>query len=414
MNEYCVDSKWYSHFGRCSHCWSDLCGYCFMSCFFLGSGCNDCNSSKYCITLRPTFWRWFHPSNSRNIWMFTLASGQPLSSICQCGMVNKGLWRSFFLYMSILWPKGVSASSESLGCHYLALGSCDDLSSLFYTWCPSRFFTHLLVRLASCYWWWVWVLGLVFSSLWAPHCGFCTFQCGLLFGLQSIPFSSLAPLLGVFSFIYLFLAKEVPRSMFPMPYQISQEKNQRWKRGAKKSPRKGERERGTGRTHPSVSNQIVQVSTFIHNRTVPRPLNTQDGSFYIHARAHFAWVSHLKDASLHPRTGVNHPSRKYCLSFSLSRGTGLSSVRLRMQRSSWVWWKKHGYGVKFFYCNLWSCTRWSIEASFSLSFDPSSIFHYLTGALFLFSWVSWKSKMKLPPIVKVTIISQSRSLVGFF
>lgn len=216
--------------------------------------------------------------------------------------------------------------------------------------------------------------------------------------------------------------KELPRSMFPMVYEISQEpwreKNQRWKRGAKKSPRKGQRERGTGRTHPSVSNQIVQVFTSIHNRTVPPPLNTQDGSFYIHARAHFAWVSHLKDASLHPRTGVNHPSihpsRKYCLSFSLSRGTALSSVRLRMQRSSWVWWKKHGYGVKLFYCNLWSCTRWSIEASFSLSFDPSSIFHYLTGALFLFSWVSWKPKMKLPPIVKVTIISQSRSLVGFF
>ncbi len=43
----------------------------------------------------------------------------------------------------------------------------------------------------------------MFSPLRAPHCVFCTFRCGLLFGLQSFLFSSLVPLPSVSSFIYL-------------------------------------------------------------------------------------------------------------------------------------------------------------------------------------------------------------------
>ncbi len=46
-------------------------------------------------------------------------------------------------------------------------------------------------------------LGFMFSSLRAPHCGFCAFKCALLFRLWSFLFSSLVPLLGVFPlFIY--------------------------------------------------------------------------------------------------------------------------------------------------------------------------------------------------------------------
>jgi len=40
--------------------------------------------------------------------------------------------------------------------------------------------------------------GFVFSPLRAPHCAFCTFRCGLLFGLQFFLFSSLVPLPSVF------------------------------------------------------------------------------------------------------------------------------------------------------------------------------------------------------------------------
>jgi hypothetical protein len=87
------------------------------------------------------------------------------------------------------------------------------------------------------------------------------------------------------------------------------------------------------------------VSTSIHNRTVPPHLNTQDGSFYIHARAHFALVSHLKDASLHPRTGVNHPSIQEVLSlvFSLSGHCSLfcpstnAEELLGMVKKAWLW-----------------------------------------------------------------------------
>jgi hypothetical protein len=51
---------------------------------------------------------------------------------------------------------------------------------------------------------------LVISPLRAPHCAFCAFGCGLLFGLRSFLFSSLVPLLaGCFSFIYLFTRPQV-------------------------------------------------------------------------------------------------------------------------------------------------------------------------------------------------------------
>jgi len=44
------------------------------------------------------------------------------------------------------------------------------------------------------------------SPLRAPHCGFCSLGCGLLFALQSFLFSSLVPLPGVFPLIiYLFI-----------------------------------------------------------------------------------------------------------------------------------------------------------------------------------------------------------------
>jgi hypothetical protein len=47
--------------------------------------------------------------------------------------------------------------------------------------------------------------GFYTYSLEAPYCAFCTFGCGLLFGLQSFLFFFLVPLPGVFSFIYLFI-----------------------------------------------------------------------------------------------------------------------------------------------------------------------------------------------------------------
>jgi len=90
-NGYYAYNKWYSHFGKRSHCWPNSCESCFMSCFFWGSGSNDCNSSKDGVLLQLTPWRWFHPFSNRDIWMFTLVSERFPSSMCQHGMVNKGL-----------------------------------------------------------------------------------------------------------------------------------------------------------------------------------------------------------------------------------------------------------------------------------------------------------------------------------
>lgn len=42
-SEYCSYNTWYSHFGRHSHCWFDLCEFYFMRCFFSGSGCDNCS-----------------------------------------------------------------------------------------------------------------------------------------------------------------------------------------------------------------------------------------------------------------------------------------------------------------------------------------------------------------------------------
>jgi hypothetical protein len=36
---YCVYSKWYAHFGRYNHYWSNSCKSCFTECFFLGNVC---------------------------------------------------------------------------------------------------------------------------------------------------------------------------------------------------------------------------------------------------------------------------------------------------------------------------------------------------------------------------------------
>jgi hypothetical protein len=64
--------------------------------------------------------------------------------------------------------------------------------------------TCLLAWLASCYWWWVYVLSYLIFSLRAPHyCVFCTFEYYLLFGLNLffLPFSVL--LSGVFPLFIL-------------------------------------------------------------------------------------------------------------------------------------------------------------------------------------------------------------------
>ncbi len=74
MSGYCAYIKWYSHFGQCSHCWSNLWGSCFVSRFFPKSGDNDCSLCKGHTILQLTPWIWFHPSNSKNIWIFTPAS----------------------------------------------------------------------------------------------------------------------------------------------------------------------------------------------------------------------------------------------------------------------------------------------------------------------------------------------------
>jgi hypothetical protein len=51
MSGCCAYSIWYSHFGRHRHCWLDSCRSCFMSCFFLRNGYDDCNSRKNCVIL---------------------------------------------------------------------------------------------------------------------------------------------------------------------------------------------------------------------------------------------------------------------------------------------------------------------------------------------------------------------------
>jgi hypothetical protein len=103
MSGYCAYNKWYSHFGRCGHCWLDLCRSCFMSHLFPGNGYDDCSLSKGCVILQPTPWRSFHPSSNRNIWVFTPIGEWLPSSLCQHGMVSKGLeWSSSFDYTFIL------------------------------------------------------------------------------------------------------------------------------------------------------------------------------------------------------------------------------------------------------------------------------------------------------------------------
>jgi hypothetical protein len=56
MSGYCAYSRWYSHFGRCSHYWPDLCKFCFVSCFFSRSGHDDCSLGKGCVISWPTLW----------------------------------------------------------------------------------------------------------------------------------------------------------------------------------------------------------------------------------------------------------------------------------------------------------------------------------------------------------------------
>jgi hypothetical protein len=69
---YCAYNIWYTHIGRCSHCWFDLFKSCFTSLFFSRSGHEDCNLGKGCVILQPTPWGWFYPPCSKNIYMFTL------------------------------------------------------------------------------------------------------------------------------------------------------------------------------------------------------------------------------------------------------------------------------------------------------------------------------------------------------
>jgi hypothetical protein len=42
----------------------------------------------------------------------------------------------------------------------------------------------------------------------APHCVFCTFGCGFLFGFRSFIFSSFVPLLGVFPLLFIYLCNQ--------------------------------------------------------------------------------------------------------------------------------------------------------------------------------------------------------------
>jgi hypothetical protein len=72
-------------------CWPDLCKSCLWNCFFPKSGCNNYSSSKSCVISWSTSWGWFHVFNSKDIWIFTLASEWLPSSMCQHGMVNEGL-----------------------------------------------------------------------------------------------------------------------------------------------------------------------------------------------------------------------------------------------------------------------------------------------------------------------------------
>ncbi len=58
----------------------------------------------------------------------------------------------------------------------------------------------------------------------APHCAFCTFGYGLLFGLQSFLFSSIVPLAGVFPYLHPFppilCLKQVIGSLNPKMPQL--------------------------------------------------------------------------------------------------------------------------------------------------------------------------------------------------
>jgi hypothetical protein len=88
-NGYCVYNKWYLHFGRHSHCWFNLCTSYFASHFLLNS-CENCSLSKGCVIWWSMFWKWFHSSNNKNIWIFTSSRCEWLSSLmCQHDMVDK-------------------------------------------------------------------------------------------------------------------------------------------------------------------------------------------------------------------------------------------------------------------------------------------------------------------------------------
>ncbi len=79
-------------------------------------------------------------------------------------------------------------------------------------------FVYLLAWLASCYWWWVYVLSYLIFSLRAPHyCVFCPLKYYLLFRLQSFIFlGSFSVLLsGVFPlFILVYVSLQSWTSWF--------------------------------------------------------------------------------------------------------------------------------------------------------------------------------------------------------
>jgi hypothetical protein len=92
--QYCDYNEWHSHFGRCNHCWFDLCKFCFVNFFFLGHGHDDCSLGKGCVILWPTIWKCFYSFCNKDIWMFTPTSWWFLSLMCQHSMVDKRLWKT--------------------------------------------------------------------------------------------------------------------------------------------------------------------------------------------------------------------------------------------------------------------------------------------------------------------------------
>jgi hypothetical protein len=60
----------------------------------LGSDNDNCSFCKGCVISQVTPKGWFYPSCNIDIWMFTPTGWQFPSSMCQHGMVGKGLWRT--------------------------------------------------------------------------------------------------------------------------------------------------------------------------------------------------------------------------------------------------------------------------------------------------------------------------------